>query len=364
MLSAGAALALLAGCSSGGSSGTALPASQGPGTQSIARGAVQHFMKIDALHGKLGTPSDNLRFSPDPFDPAAPKHGVYGSQYGSATTNLGGLFNLYAVPDTKNAKPVCTNDTVTEINGIDVDSTGTLWVPGVLPPKLTKNVVYTYDKETCTRGKTTYTETNGEPSDIAFATTGTNYVLDIVDTALTNGVISIYPKGKTKPTATLQLPGELVGTGSSQGLALGIGTDIKNNVYATYLASGGGTDLAVFKGGKGKGTILQDSTSARWIGITFDSKGNLLAADSLGLAIDVFAPPYTGTPTTLPTESSTVPVDLKLDATNTNLYVADATNGTIDVYKYPSGTYEYSISTGLSQSDNVEGVAVDPSDNN
>ncbi|MEO6989945.1 MAG: hypothetical protein ABI346_05890 [Candidatus Baltobacteraceae bacterium] len=36
------------------------------------------------------------------------------------------------------------------------------------------------------------------------------------------------------------------------------------------------------------------------------------------------------------------------------------TNGAVDVYKYPSGTYQYNVTNGLSSANNVEGVAVDP----
>jgi len=368
IVSGAATLALLAGCSGGGAPGTMPAASQGAAGQSIARSfANPHFKLIDALHGNLGTPSNALRFvNPDPFDPAAPKIGLYAAQYGSGTTGLGGSTSLYAVPDTKNVKPVCSSTTVTAINGIGVDATGTLWVPGSTPANISNptNNVYTYAKNTCTQGKTTFTETNGQASDIAFTTTGTTYVIDILNAKLTQGLISVYPKGKVKPTSTLALPGISTFNGSSGGLALGIATDSKNNVYASYDNTAGGTDITVFAGGKGKGKVLQSSSTVTYIGLAFDDKENLIAANASGAAIDIFKPPYTGKPTTIATQGSSVPVDLKVDATNTNLYVGDVSNGTIDVYKYPSGTYEYSISNGLVSSNNVEGVATDPSDNN
>ena len=373
-VSGAATLALLAGCSGGGSSGSAVPSTyQGAGGQSIARSFsyVPHFKQIDALGGRLAAPSNTLRFDdPEAFDPAAPKAGVYGANYGNAGGNqLGGYFNLYALPGSSKSKVVCKGGLkkVAEINGMGVDSKGTLWVPGLLPTNLNDGIVLTYTKNTCTEDKTKLTEKSGEPADIAFASTGTNYVMDIVNfPAMTNGQIEIYPKGKTSPTSTLQLPGELVGTGSSQGLGLGIATDGKNNVYATYLNTSGGTNIAVFAGGKGKGKILQNASATFYEGMTFDSKGNLVVAanSSAGGAINVFAPPYTGNPTTFAAQGS--PVDIKLDAANANLYVGDAANNTIDVYKYPSGTYAYSITvtTVAPEGAVVEGVAVDPSANN
>ena len=331
-----------------------------------------HFKLIDALGGRLQTPSNTLRFyDPNPFDPTAPKNGVYGANYGNAAGNqLGGYFNLYKLPGSSSSTPVCANgglNKVAEINGIGVDSTGTLWVPGLLPTNLTSGIVLTFTKNTCTKAAAKLTDKGGEPADIAFTSTGKMYVLDIVNfPAMTNGQIEVYPKGKTKPTSTLQLPGELIGSGTPQGLALGVATDSNNNVYATYLNTSMGTDITVFAGGKGAGTILQNTNGTIYEGMTFDANGNLVVAadSSAGATINIFAPPFTGTPTSFAAQGSVV--DLKLDPAGANLYVGDAANNTIDVYKYPSGTYKYSIvvTTVPPNGAVVEGVAVDPSDNN
>lgn len=371
-LSVAVTLGLLAGCSSGGSSQSAIPAMQ-PGTasQPMSLSIMPHFKRSDALTNKAQAPSDTLRFdSLEAFNSAVPKSGVYGSNYGDAAgSQLGGYFNLYKLPGSSKSTPVCKDgglNKVAEINGISADFYGTLWVPGLVPTNLTKGIVLTFTKDTCTEAKTKLTETTGEPADIAFATTGTKYVMDIVNfPAMTNGQIEIYPKGKNKPTSRLQLPGELVGTGSSQGLGLGVATDSKNNVYATYLNTNSGTDITEFVGGKGKGTILQNASGIDYEGMTFDGSGNLVVAanTSSGATIDIFKPPFTGTPTTFTAQGA--PVDVKLDPKGANLYVGDATNNTIDVYKYPSGTYEYSIEVTevKPQTAVVEGVAVDPSDN-
>lgn len=372
-LSAAATLALLAGCSGGGSSVPAIPATNpGAPSQSISRSFAPHFKLIDALGGRLQAPSNTLRFyDPNPFDPTAPKKGVYGANYGNASGNqLGGYFNLYKLPGSSNSTPVCANgglNKVAEINGIGVDSTGTLWVPGLVPTNLTSGIVLTFTKNTCTKATAKLTDKGGEPADIAFTTTGKMYVLDIVNfPAMTNGQIEVYPNGKTKPSTTLQLPGELVGSGTPQGLALGVATDSANNVYATYLNTNSGTDITVFAGGKGAGTILQNTNGTIYEGMTFDAHGNLVVAadSSAGATINVFTPPFTGTPTSFAAQGSVV--DLKLDPAGANLYVGDAANNTIDVYKYPSGAYEYSIvvTTVPPNGAVVEGVAVDPSDNN
>ncbi len=372
-LSAAATLALLAGCSGGGSSVPAIPATHpGAPSQSISRNFIPHFKLIDALGGRLQAPSNTLRFvDPNPFDPTVPKKGVYGANYGNAGGDqLGGYFNLYKLPGSSGSQPVCANgglNKVAEINGIGVDSTGTLWVPGLVPTNLTSGIVLTFTKNTCTKALAKLTDKGGEPADIAFTTTGKKYVLDIVNfPAMTNGQIEVYPTGKTKPTSTLQLPGELIGTGTTQGLALGVATDSNNNVYATYLNTSMGTDITKFAGGKGAGKILQNTNGTIYEGMTFDANGNLVVAadSSAGATINIFAPPFTGTPTSFAAQGSVV--DLKLDPAGANLYVGDAANNTIDVYMYPSGTYEYSIvvTTVPPNGAVVEGVAVDPSDNN
>lgn len=370
-LSIGAVLALVAGCSGG--AGPATPATYpGPSGQSVfSRSFMPHFSQVDALAGRLSAPRNSLRFyDPNPLDPAAPTNGVYAANYGNLSGNqLGGYFNLYRLPGSDNSQPLCKGGLhdVTEINDVAVDSAGTLWVPGVLPTNLKQGVILTYTKNTCTEAKTELKETGGQPADIVFATTGTRYVMDIVSfPKMTNGQIEVYPKGKSSPTSTMQLPGELVGKGLLRGLALGIAIDTKNNLYVTYLNKNYGSDITVFTGGKGPGKILQSSSNGViYEGLTFDSKGNLLVAtDSLGATVNVFAPPYNGTPTSFEAQGSAI--DLKLDTANANLYVGDASYNTLDVYKYPSGTYEYSIvvTTIIPNDAVVEGVAVDPSDNN
>ncbi|MDP9025097.1 MAG: hypothetical protein M3N13_06980, partial [Candidatus Eremiobacteraeota bacterium] len=327
-LSGAAALALFAGCSAGNSSGPAIPSTYpGAAGQSIATSLsyVPHFKQIDALEGNMPAPDTTLRFdNPDLFDPAAPKAGVYGANYGNAAGDqLGGYFKLFALPATSKSKAVCEGglNKVAEINDIAVDSKGTLFVPGLVPKDLTSGIVLTYAKNTCTESKTKFTEKSGEPADIAFATDGTDYVMDIVNfPKMTNGQIEVYPKGKTSPTRTLQLPGERIGTGRGQGLGLGIATDSKNNVYATYINTNSGTDITVFANGKGKGKILQNASGTSYVGMTFDKNANLIvAATSSGTgSIQVFKPPYTGSPRSFPAKGS--PVDVKLDAAGTNLY--------------------------------------------
>jgi hypothetical protein len=338
------ALSILAGCSGGsGSTPSGLPAANpGAAGQTIAHSARRLAKRSDAARSVVSAPSSALMFGdPDVMDAKAPRSGVYVGLFNANSANL------YALPDAKNVAPVC-KISIPAVNGLGTDSRGVTWIPGV--PNDTDEVL-SYAMNTCTAGKVTLTNPGGQPSGIAFATNGIMYVLNIT-TPKGTGSIAVYPNGAISPSFHLTPPG-IVGYG------LGIATDSKNNVYVAYQGGKGG-EIAVFAGGKGAGKVLQNSADTL-VGLTLDGKQNLLAANESATVVDVFQPPYTGSPTTILQKGE--PIDLKLDAANKNLYVGDYSKGTLDVFSYPDGTYKYSISKGVLQGDDVEGVSVDPSGN-
>lgn len=73
---------------------------------------------------------------------------------------------------------------------------------------------------------------------------------------------------------------------------------------------------------------------------------------------EIFAPPYKGAPGATVSLRGSSEFG-KLDAKNKNLYVSNFSSGTVDVFAYPAGRYEYSVSNGL-QADALQGVAVFP----
>jgi hypothetical protein len=92
------------------------------------------------------------------------------------------------------------------------------------------------------------------------------------------------------------------------------------------------------------------------VGLSFDSNDNLLVTNEYNIAI--FAPPYNGAPMqTITTQPYCV--YSAVDAKNRHLYVSEQTNNAVDVYAYPSGKFEYSITAGIQQN-SVYGVALDP----
>lgn len=314
--SAAATLVILAGCSGGGaqSSGSTftLPAS-----------------------GLLG---DRYPLG------AVTKSGVYVSTYNPSQTNL------YAIPDSKNVAPTCSIATH-YVQGIGVDSAGTLFVPQIGPTAVT-----TYSKGTCTPAALTLSVPSGSPFDIAFSSAGTVYLVIFRGKFGPPGFISVYPKGASTSTATLSDPAAYY--------VRGVAVDKAGDVFLAFECSScGSSSIIEFKKGKMPGTILKLTGLTYVTGLEFDASQNLLAMDTGSGLVEVFAPPYKGAPrSTFP--AGGFPLFGKLDRVNRNLYVSDYSNGTVDVYTYPSGTFEYSISNGLIQANYVEGVAVDPSSKN
>lgn len=346
VLGGSAALTILAGCSGGG--GVAMGgqiASTRVAGQSISH-AARWSAPVSAVPSgyHFVAPDAALMFGdPNPTNEKRKKSAVFAAEF------TPGQVNLYALPDTKNVAPKCAL-TAVAVNGIGTDAKGTLYVPSGSFQRIT-----TYAKGTCTATPVTLFETNGQPSDIAFGSDGTIYVADI-SSPRGPGLISVYKKGATSPSFTLTDP-------SIGSFAPGIAIDSSNDVFLSYRNTSGRQGFLEFKDGKMPGTVLRLSGASFVIGLTFDDVQNLVAIDYKGGAVLTYAPPYNGAPSKFfVTKGSSAYA--KLDTGNKNLYVADFANGSIDVYTYPAGTYEYSITNGLTQSDMVQGVAVEPSDNN
>jgi sugar lactone lactonase YvrE len=252
--------------------------------------------------------------------------------------------NLYKLPDSKNAPPKCM--IATNISkGMAVDTAGTLWVTNAGSHQVT-----TYKKGTCTQAKLTLNEPNGVPWDVAISSTGTVYVADIVDLGGNHGVISVYKKGAKKPSFALTDPAMT----TSRAIAI----DKAGNVFVSCVKERQKSCIIEFEKGKMPGRYLDVQISIA-AGLEFDANQNLLVDDPGARQIETFPPPYKGVPTT--TFALRGSSDFgKLDAANKNYYASDFSNGSVDVFQYPSGTYRYSITNGLIQSNAVIGIAVDP----
>lgn len=266
------------------------------------------------------------------------------STYVAVSEFSGTSTSMYLLPDRNNAPPQCTTPPTQYVNGIGIDSQGTLYVPqgGI-------DEVTTYDSVTCEQASRTLSDPIGQPGDIAFGSNGIIYVSDILDNA-GGASIQIYDAGATIPSGSLSNPTNITEV-------LGVAVDKADNVYESYINRNQLSGVREFRHGKMPGKFLHLKGNKNIFGLTFDHKSNLIAVDDAVDAILVYAPPYSGHPTrSFPTIAPSA--EAKLDHVGSNLYVGDFTNGTVDVYAYPEGTYKYSISNGLSKAASVEGVAV------
>jgi len=324
-LCAAAAVALLAGCS-------------GAGTQSLGSssglGPVQHQSVVH--HGKYAVVSAipkgfiahknphllRINIGHDTFV----KGGVYVGQFSAAA------INLYGLPNKHNKAPRCTDGPSSAPNGLGYDaSTRTMWDPDGGSRSL---IPFSAN---CGGAGTAIAESNGQPSDIAVD----GNTIYVADNSLST--IDIYVGGV--------YTGALSNSACSGG---GFGDAVdQHNVFQACTTG----VIVEYAGGAGGGTPLSLTGLGAPIGMSFDNKHDLIVTD-LATGIAVYAPPYSGSPmAAAPTVGSST--YNQVNAANTALYVGDYANGTADVYAYPSLTYQYSISNGLSASLTVEGIAVD-----
>jgi hypothetical protein len=246
--------------------------------------------------------------------------------------------NLFAIPDANNGAPACTLPTQAS-KGIGIDANGTLWVPNA------SGIIASYKKGSCKAGPRTLTDTIGIPNDIAFSSTGTAYV--VVETA--KPIVSVYRKGSSAPTSSLSDPAV---TGMR-----GVAVDGAGNVFVSCVKEQERSCVMEFKRGAMPGTFLNISVGIS-DGLEIDAKHNLVVVDPGAREAELFAPPYQGAPTSAFALRGSSEFG-KLDAANANFYASNFSSGTIDVFTYPAGTYEYSISNGLAV-DGVWGIAVYP----
>jgi hypothetical protein len=322
-LGAAAAVALLAGCSSSSVPSTVANAPGGVGTTQQSR--VRHFTVVSAIpKGFVGVRHGTLRFyaGKDTFI----KGGVYAGQFASAA------INEYGLPNKHNKAPRCTDGPASAVNGLGFDSaTRTMWDPDGGSRSLIPFAA------NCGGAGTAIAENNGQPSDIAVD----GNTIYVADNSL--NTIDVYTGG----SYTGALSNSACGGG-------GFGDAVdQHNVFQACTTG----QIIEYTGGTGSGTQLSLTGLGAPIGMTFDRHHNLIVVD-LATGILVYKPPYSGSPSSTGSVvgSSTY---TQINAANTDLYVGDYVNGTVDVYSYPSLAYEYSISNGLSASGTVEGIAVD-----
>jgi sugar lactone lactonase YvrE len=184
------------------------------------------------------------------------------------------------------------------------------------------------------------------PNNVAVDRKGTVYIADF-----SGDKVVEFPKGKTRSKLTIRLGYP------PHGVAL----DANDNLYVSYNTSahgGGPGDVNEYPPGSANGKILD--LSIGWAGgDVIDGSGNILVADQLNAAVDIFTPGSTSPSQTI-TQGLSDPVNLAFDKSFKHLYVEDDVVDGVLVYDYPSGTYVTTLDNGAT---GIDGIAVSPEGN-
>jgi len=333
-LSGTISVALLAGCSGLGQQGTSVPNSTSLQSvvrqQSVTSAIPRELMGVHPPQALL----IGHGITPDKVKP----YRVY------ASTFAGASIPDYPVPNPGNRAAKCSESGSSFPNGIGVDNTSVLYVPqGSL------RELQTYAPN-CGALLTTVAipaGTDNQPTDVALDETNK---IAWVDT-LEDGIYPVAFGGSsvgTPLTCTSYLESFTDAVDSKGDVFVGGRTSSGSSVVYEWA---GGTGSCVQVGVTGFGTIG---------GLTFDAKDNLIDVDFTA-GILVWAPPYSGNPTSVTAEKGES-IYGRTDKLGDTLYVSDFANGSVDVFKYKSSgsTYAYSWTNGLVASQDVEGIGVDP----
>jgi hypothetical protein len=254
----------------------------------------------------------------------------------------------YAVRNSKNDPPKCM-DGAGGIIGMSVNSQGVLYaisqISHVGRYGYSEFPIYTFGPNCGAKGPTLQ-ESLGFPYGIAIDKKSGRVYVTWYPTSGNGGGVIVYEKGSLYPTYVLS--GSVLA-----GANYGIAVSSAGNVF-----TGGYLGLVEFIGGRQSGHIVLNPPGLSSIqSLDFDRNDNLIA--NTGSTIMVYAAPYNAAPI-LTITAKGVAFDCKVDKPNQYLYCSDYTNGSVDVYAYPSGAYAYSITNGLKQANVVWGIAIAP----
>jgi len=261
---------------------------------------------------------------------------IYASQY---YTNA---VQIYKQAGT-NQSP-CATVTTSMVNpqGMNVDTTGNLWVANTGA----SNVVM------LKKGSTTISKTLADsgqyPVDVCIDSNGNIYASNIITTGGGPGSVSEWVKGKGTPK-NLAIP--------NNAKVLFCALDNKHNLYVNYIDATTGTGAMVeFVGGKGTAKLTAVTTGFGG-GLEFDEQNDLVGNDQLGPTTCTYElPSGTGSCKTDTGDA----LGLTITSSGKDVYVGDASGGSLYEYTYPGHVLKDTITTGLGSSSPPFGLAADP----
>jgi hypothetical protein len=226
--------------------------------------------------------------------------------------------------------------------GMNVDTTGNLWVANTGA----SNVVM------LKKGSTTISKTLADsgqyPVDVCIDSNGNIYASNIITTGGGPGSVSEWVKGKGTPK-NLAIP--------NNAKVLFCALDNKHNLYVNYIDATTGTGAMVeFVGGKGTAKLTKVTTGFGG-GLEFDEQNDLVGNDQLGPTTCTYElPSGTGSCKTDTGDA----LGLTITSSGKDVYVGDASGGSLYEYTYPGHVLKDTITTGLGSSSPPFGLAADP----
>lgn len=218
------------------------------------------------------------------------------------------------------------------IGGVAMDASANLYVPQSVGSGTNIDV---YAPHCGTLLNTLTNPVGNQPQDVA-VDGSTTYE---IDSSSRDPQIEVFANGATSPTGTLQ--------DSSMYQSFFLAVDSTHDVFLSYYNSTAGNNSVIeFPNGTAPGTILPMTGGD---GVVVDNANNLLYVVPNGSAwqVESYAPPYTNPPSqTIAIKGivgrGSVPY-CALNRHATRLFCGDGLYQTLDVYKYPTGTYLFSI---------------------
>lgn len=334
LIALGAAAVVIAGCSGN----SAVSPSMGTGSQSIMH-HVDYSMPHVAPALSVKTVTELLGHS----GYVAPNAGcgtgalLYVSQY---YTNA---VQIYKQAGTGQSPCATITTSIVNPQGMSVDSKHNLWVANTGA----SNVVMLAKGGTTI--KKTLADSGQYPVDVCVGSTGNIYASNIITTAGGPGSVSEWVGGKGNPK-NLAIPNNTK--------VLFCAMDNKNNLYVNYISSSTGAGAMVeFVGGKGTAKATKVTTQFPGA-MQFDNTQDLVGNDQIALTTCIYElPSPTGKCKSI---SASDLLGLKLTSTAKDIYLGDASGGSVYEYTYPGFTLKDTISSGLGSSSPPFGIATDP----
>jgi DNA-binding beta-propeller fold protein YncE len=225
--------------------------------------------------------------------------------------------------------------------GLTSDGSGDLWVANT-----GANNVLEF-KRGALRPARTLSDAGEFPADVCIDSNGNIFATNLLTTGGGPGSVSEWIKG-VGPPKTLEIPNNT--------RVLYCALDNRHDLFVNYINSAGTGSMDEFVAGKNKPVVTKVATQFPG-GLDFDAAQDLVGNDQLGPTTCVYElPDPTGTCVT----ATGRPLGLAITSAGKNVYVSDASGGSVYEYSYPSFTLKDTISDGLGAASPPFGLAADP----